>query len=83
MKPSSIEVPKSYLVADMGHIYYENVSYAWTMVSKTYLEKYINNLRKKLEADGFIFNKNLSNMKYSPKQPFLTTSYFPELDTSV
>ena len=70
MKPSSIEVPKSYLVADVVHIYYENVSYAWTMVSKTYVEKDTNNIKKKLEADVFGFNKKLFNVNYSPNQPF-------------
>ena len=81
VKPSRIEEPKSYLGSDVGKLYYENGSCLWAMVSKTYVEKYINNLKKKLEADGFIFNKKLSDVNYYPKQPFLTTSYHPELDS--
>ena len=53
------------------------------MVSKTYLDKFIKNLKKKLEANGFIFNKNLYDVNYYPKQKFSTTSYQQELDNSV
>ena len=81
VKPSSIEEPKSYLGADVETLHYEDGPYALTMGTKTYLEKVINNLKKKIEADGFIFNKKLSEVNYSPKQSFSTTSYCPELDT--
>ena len=40
------------------------------MVSKTYVEKDTNNIKKKLEADVFGFNKKLFNVNYSPNQPF-------------
>ena len=82
VKPCSIQEPTSYLGADIGKIYYSDGSYAWTMGSKTYLEKVIKNLKRRILADGFIFNKKLSDMNYSPKQPFLSISYRPELDTS-
>ena len=53
------------------------------MGSKTFLEKAIKNLKNNLKSDGFIFEKKLSDVNYSPNQPFLATSYCPELDTSV
>ena len=81
VKPSSIEEPKYYLGSDVGKLYYEDGSYAWTMVYKTHVEKYIKNLKNKLKSDGFIFNEKLSEVNYSPYHPFLTTSYCPEFDT--
>ena len=83
VNPQSIEEPKSCLGYFVVKLYYEDGQYACNMVSNTYIGKAINNIKKKLEVDGYIFNKNLSNMKYSPKKPFSTTSYCPELDTSV
>ena len=70
---SSIEDHKSYWGADVGKVHFDDVSYTWTMVSNTYVEKYIKNSKKKLEADGFISNKKWSNVKYPPKRQFLTT----------
>jgi len=52
------------------------------MSSKTYLDKAIKNLKVKLKESGFEFNKKLLDPTYSPKQPFTTASYRPELDTS-
>ena len=77
VKPSSIEEPKSYLGDDVVKLYYEDGLYSWTMGYKTYVEKAINNLKKRIEVDGVIFNKKLSDVNYYPKQPFLTTSYCP------
>ena len=54
-KPFIIEEPNSYLGSNLGNIYYKDVSYTWNMVSKTYLEKAVKNLMKKLEDDGFVF----------------------------
>ena len=65
----------------MGKLYYDDGLYAWTIGSKTHLEKAINNIKKNIEADDFILNKKLSDMKYSPKHKCLTTSDCPELDT--
>ena len=70
VKSSRIEEPKSYLGADVVELYYEYCSYAWTMGSKAYLEKAIKNLNKKLDTDGFIFNKKLPDVNYSPKRTF-------------
>ena len=51
------------------------------MEYKTYLETAIKNIKKNIEADDFILNKKLSDMKYSPKHKCLTTFDRPELDT--
>ena len=36
--------------------------------------------KKKLQEDGFQFNKKLSDPMYSPKQPFSSINYRPEID---
>jgi hypothetical protein len=82
VKPDSIEVPKSYLGADIGKVHYSDGSYAWTMGSETYVKKAIKNLKKRLEKDGVEFNKKLSDPSISAPQPFSAVNYRPELDTS-
>ena len=54
---SSIEDHKSYWGSVVGKVYFDDVSYTCTMVSNIYVDKYIKNSKKKLEADGFISNK--------------------------
>ena len=83
VNPLIIEEPTYYLGSDVVKLYFEDGFYELTMVSNTYVEKSTKNPKNNLEADGFIFNKKLSNTNYSPKHHFSTTSYFPELDTSV
>ena len=83
VKLPRIEDPKSYLGYYVGKLYYEDGLYTWKMVSKTYLEKAINNLKKNIKADGFIFNKKLFDVNYSPNQPFSITYYYPDLDNPV
>ena len=85
VKPSSIEEPTSYLGADITKLV-DQVSgrtRTWTMGSANYCSKAIKNLKSKLKEDGFEFNKKLSDTKYSPRQPFSSNSYRPELDTSL
>ena len=82
VKPSSIEEPKSYLGADVNKVYYDDGSYGWTMGSETYVKQAINNLKKRLDKEGYIFNKKLSDTKISAPQPFTAVNYRPELDTS-
>ena len=82
VKPSSIEEPKSYLGADIGKVYYEDGSYGWTMGAETYTKHAIKNLKKRMEREGFEYNKKLSDVNYSPQQPFSTLSYRPEMDLS-
>lgn len=85
VKPDSIEEPKAYLGANVGILYDEYNNKHWTMSSKDYCTKAIKNLKKKLEDDGFQYNKKLSDAHngYSPKQPFTTASYRPEMDVSM
>ena len=85
VKPSSIEEPKSYLGADISKVYYNDGSHAWCMGSETsYALQAIKNLKKRLEDDGFGFNKKLlSDFKSSAAQPFSAVNYRPELDVSV
>ena len=82
VKPSSIEEPKSYLGADISKVYYNDGSYAWCMGSETYVGQAIKNLKKRLEQDGFVFNKKLSDIRSSASQPFSAVNYRPELDTT-
>jgi hypothetical protein len=82
VKPSSIGEPKSYLGADIGKVYYEDGSYGWTMGSETYTTQAIKNLKKRMEKEGYEYNKKLSDVDYSPKQPFSSLNYRPEMDVS-
>ena len=83
VKKDSIEVPKSYLGAEVDKMYYPDGSYAWTMGAKQYVKKAVKNLKKKLEKDHLQFNKKLSDPRVSAPQPFSSVNYCPELDTSV
>ena len=83
VKPSSIETPTSYLGADIGKVSYPDGSYAWTMGSYSYVKRAIKNLKKRMEKDGYEFNKKLSDPNISVPQPFSSVNYRPELDTSV
>ena len=47
VKPLSIEEPKSYLGYNVGKVYYYDGLHKWIMVSKNYVDKDINNIRKK------------------------------------
>ena len=82
VKPSSIGVPKVYFGADIGKVKYEDNSEAWTMSSDSYVKEAIKNVKRRLKEDGFMFNKKLLDLNYSPQHPFSSASYRPELDTS-
>ena len=82
VKPESIIEPNSYLGADLSKIHYQDGSYAWLMGSANYVEKVVKNVKKTLEKYGYEYNRKLSDINYSPRQPFTTASYRPELDTS-
>ena len=83
VKPDSIAEPTSYLGADLRKVQYQDGSYAWVMGSANYVDKVVKNVKKTLEKYGFEYNRKLSDVNYSPKQPFTTVSYRPELDTSM
>lgn len=82
LKPESIMEPTTYLGADLCKVHYEDGSHAWLMGSASYVEKVVKNVKKILNKHGFEYNRKLSDINYSPKQPFTTASYRPELDTS-
>lgn len=83
VREETIKEPDAYLGADVRKVYYPDGSYAWTMGSKSYVKKAVNNLKKKIQADGYEFNKKLSDRNISAPQPFSSVSYRAELDTSV
>ena len=83
VKPGSIEIPKTYLGADIHKVTYEDGLHAWTMSAESYVKKVIANIKKRLEKDNACFNKKLSDMSISAPQPFSSVNYRPELDTSV
>ena len=82
VKPPSIEEPKSYLGADVDKVYYQDGSYGWTMGAETYTTQAIKNRKKRMQKEGFEYNKKLSDVNYSPQQPFSTLNYRPEVDVS-
>ena len=48
-----------------------------------YVRDAIKNVKLKLKSEGWEFNKELSDTRYSPEQPFATLSYCPELENSI
>ncbi|GFH61944.1 pol protein [Chaetoceros tenuissimus] len=82
VKKESISPPDRYLGADIRKVEDDGAKPFWTMSSNSYLDKAIKNLKAKLKESGLEYNKKLSDPNYSPKQPFTTASYRPELDTS-
>ena len=83
VKPSSIEEPTIYLGANINKVYYPDGSYAWTMSSDSYVKEAVKNVKQRMQLDGYRFNKKLSDINYSPKQPFSSRDYRPELDLSI
>ena len=51
VKTSMIGEPKVYLGADVGKLLYGDVSYAWTMISDSYVKEMIKNANKRLKED--------------------------------
>ena len=79
---SSIGDTKLYLGTDIGKLDYVDGSYAWTISSDSYVKEYIRNIKKRMKDEKIKFNKKLSEIKYSPKNPFYAVGYIPELYTS-
>jgi hypothetical protein len=82
VKPDSIGVPERYLGADIRKVELSDGSRAWCMSPQSYVKTAVKNVKQQMKKDGFEFNKKLSDPKYSPKQPFTSTQYRPELDVS-
>ena len=82
VKPGSIEELSIYLGSDIGKMTYPDGTMAWTMGSNKYVKNAIQNVKKRLQLDGLLFDKKLSDPYISVKQPFISLSYRPELDIS-
>ena len=52
------------------------------MGAETYTTQAINNLKKRMSKEGYEYNRKLSDVNYSPQQPFSTLKYRPEMDVS-
>ena len=52
------------------------------MGDETYVTHGITNLKKQMATEGFEYNKKLSDVKYSPQQPFSNLHYHPEMDVT-
>ncbi len=83
VREETIAEPDKYLGADISKVYFMDGTYAWTMSSESYVKAAIKNVKARLTKDGFRFNPKLSSMEYSARQPFSSTDYRPEMDTSL
>ena len=52
------------------------------MGAETYVTHAINNPKKRMETEGFEYNKKLSDKKYSPQQPLSNIHYLPDMDVT-
>jgi hypothetical protein len=83
VKPESIGPPKIYLGANMSKVGTKSgVGECWGMNSEQYVREAVKNVKSRLKEDGLRFDKKLSDPNYSPRQPFSTIKYRPELDTT-
>ena len=82
VKPSSIKEPKSFLGADINKIYYSDGYYGWTMGTETYVTYATKILKKRVATEGLEYNKKLSDVNYSPQQPFSNLHYRPDMDVT-
>ena len=81
VKPESIGPPSIYLGSHItksesrlpGH-------QCWVASAEQYIIEAVKNVKKKMKEDGFEFDRKLSSTTYSPKQPFSSAKYRPELD---
>ena len=53
------------------------------MSCEQYVREAVKHVKDKLKNNGFEFNRKLSDVNYSPQQPFTTQSYRPELDATL
>ena len=79
----SIGPPSVYLGANVQKIdtRVPGPNQCWRFSAEQYVREAVKNVKKRLKEDGFEFNKKLSDVKYSPRQPYSTQKYRPELDT--
>ena len=70
VKPSSIEEPDFYLGANFGKVIYGDDSYTWNMIYDSYVKESIKNVKKSIKEDGLVYNNTISDINYSPNNPF-------------
>jgi hypothetical protein len=84
VKPESIGPPKVYLGANIQLIPSRvDGKECWGASAEQYVRNAVNNVKAKMAEDGFRYNKKLSDVRYSPQQPFSAIKYRPELDTTL
>jgi hypothetical protein len=80
----SIGPPSVYLGANFQKLKSNTVNRdCWGASSEQYVREAVKNVKARLKQDGFIFNKKLSDVNYSPSSPFSNKQYRPELDTTL
>ncbi len=82
LKKGSIGPPSVYLGANIQKVPSRTGPDCWGMSAEQYVRDSVKNIKQRLKERGVEFNKKLSDVKYSPRQPFSNLKYRPELDTS-
>lgn len=60
LKEGSLKQTDTYLGAFLSQVDYEDGTFSWVMGCESYLGKVIKNLKKKLETDGYTYDRKLS-----------------------
>ena len=80
----SIGPPTVYLGANIKKLRSNTANLdCWGASSEQYVKNAVKNVKTRLKNDGFIFNKKLSDVNYSPDSPFSNKQYRPEIDTTL
>jgi hypothetical protein len=77
VKPESIGPPKVYLGANIQKIPSRvDGKECWGASAEQNVQNAVNNVKTKMAEDGFRYNKKLlSDVRYSPQQPFSAIKY--------
>ena len=59
VRENTIKEPDQYMGADINKVYFNNITYAWTMGSNSYIKYAIKNIKVLLHDDSFKFNPKL------------------------
>jgi hypothetical protein len=82
IKEGSAGPPTVYLGANIQKLESRSQGECWGMSCEQYVRDSIKNVKERLKNEGWEFNKRLSDVNYSPQQPFSNVKYRPELDVS-
>ena len=82
VKSDSIKPPDIYIGANIQKIPARIGGECWGLSAEQYVRDSVKNFKMRLKDSDLEFNKKLSSVEYSPKQPFSSQNYRPELDTS-